>query len=346
MKVLFIGGTGTISAAISRRVLELGWELWLLNRGNRSPESWNAPAGPGKLHQINCDISNEITAEKALAGLDFDVAADFIAYTPDQVERDYRLLKGKTAQYFFISSASAYQKPLASYLVSEGTPLANPYWDYSRQKIACEEFLMKAYREEGFPVTIVRPSHTYDERKVPLGVHGKNGSWQVLKRILEGKPVIIHGDGTSLWTMTHNSDFARAFTGLMGNNRALGESVQITGDETLSWNQIYQCIANALGKPLKAVHVSSEFLARAGPDYDFVGGLTGDKAVSVVFDNTKLKRLVPGFCAQVRFDQGIRETISHILAHPELQLDDSDFDIFCDRVIAAREKALADVIKQ
>nr|AGS53533.1 NAD-dependent epimerase/dehydratase [uncultured bacterium contig00062] len=342
MELLFIGGTGTISAAISRRALELGWELWHLNRGNRSPESWNA--GPGKFHQINCDISNEAEAAGKLSGLEFDLVADFIAFTPDQVQRDYRLFKGKTRQYIFISSASAYQKPLASCYVSEATPLSNPYWEYSRQKIACEEFLLNVYREEGFPITIVRPSHTYDERKVPLGVHGKKGSWQVLKRIIDGKPVIIHGDGTSLWTMTAAPDFARAFTGLAGNIHALGEAVQITSDETICWNQIYQAIADALGKPLKAVHVSSEFLAQAAPDYDYTGGLIGDKAVSVIFDNTKLKRLVPGFSAQIRFDQGIRETINHVLAHPELQVEDHDFDAFCDRVIVARERALKDVL--
>jgi nucleoside-diphosphate-sugar epimerase len=181
----------------------------------------------------------------------------------------------------------------------------------------------------------VRPSHTYDERNVPLGVHGKNGSWQVVKRIQEGKPVIIHGDGTSLWTMTSSADFARAFTGLVGNIHAIGEAVQITSDETLSWNQIYQAIANVLGKPLKAVHITIEFLAQAGPEYDFTGSLTGDKAASVVFDNSKIKRLVPGFYAQIRFDQGIRETIHNILANPNLQKDDPEFDAFCDRVIAA-----------
>jgi nucleoside-diphosphate-sugar epimerase len=233
---------------------------------------------------------------------------------------------------------------LANHKISEGTPLANPYWDYSRQKIACEEFLLKVYREEGFPITIVRPSHTYDECKVPLGVHGTKGSWQVMKRIIDGKTVIIHGDGTSLWTMTSSTDFARAFTGLVGNIHAIGETVQITSDETISWNQIYQSIANALGKPLKAVHVSSEFLAKAGPNYDFTGGLMGDKSVSVVFDNTKIKTLVPDFCAAIRFDQGIRETIAHVLAHPELQAEDPEFDAFCDRVIAAQEKALQEIL--
>jgi nucleoside-diphosphate-sugar epimerase len=350
MKALFIGGTGTISAAVSERVLDLGWELWLLNRGGRSLDAHKSGAqagsgrelagAPGLFHHIQCDISAEKEAAEKLTGLSFDVVADFIAYRPEQVERDYRLFCGKTAQYIFISSASAYQKPLSDYRVSEATPLANPCWDYSRQKIACEEFLMEMYRKDGFPITIVRPSHTYDERKVPLGVHGKNGSWQVLKRIIEEKPVIIHGDGTSLWTMTHAKDFARAFTGIMGNLHAVGEAVQITGDETLTWNQIYAAIAAALGKPLKAVHVASEFLAAAG-DYDFYGGLVGDKANSVVFDNTKLKRLVPGYVSEIRFDQGVRDTIAYILAHPECQIEDSEFDTWCDQVIGALEKTAA-----
>jgi nucleoside-diphosphate-sugar epimerase len=349
MKALFIGGTGTISAAISERVLELGWDLWLLNRGSRSSVGKSSAAGSGEcfkrgnLHHIQCDISDERDAAAKLAGLEFDFVADFIAYTPDQVERDYRLFRGKTAQYAFISSASAYQKPPSDYRISEATPLANPFWDYSRQKIACEEFLTKVYRDEGFPITIVRPSYTYDERKVPLAVFGKNGSWQVLKRIIDGKPVIIHGDGTSLWAMTHARDFARAFTGLMGNIHAIGEAVQITGDEILTWDQIYRIIADALEKPLKAVHVSSEFLAAAG-DFDFLGGLLGDKANSTVFDNTKLKHLVPGYVSEIRFDQGIRETIACILSHPEYQPEDPEFDAWCDKVIAAREKALAAIL--
>ena len=345
MKLLIIGGTGTISAAISRRAIELGWDLWHLNRGNRSRESWNAPAGPGKLNQINCDISNEVEAAEKLKGMEFDAVADFIAFTPDHVERDYRLFKGKTRQYLFTSSASAYQKPLASCYISEATPLSNPLWKYSQEKIACEEFLIKAYREDAFPITIIRPSHTYDERKVPIGVHGKKGSWPVVKRIIDGKPVIIHGDGTSLWTMTAASDFARAYTGLVGNIQAIGEAVQITSDETLSWNQIYKAIADAVGKPLKAVHVSSDFLAEAEPDYDLHGGLMGDKAVSYVFNNAKLKRLVPGFHAQIRVDEGIKKTISHILSHPELQEEDPEFDSFCDRVIAAQERALKEVLE-
>lgn len=203
---------------------------------------------------------------------------------------------------------------------------------------------MKMYREEGFPVTIIRPSHTYDERHVPLGVHGKKGSWQVVKRLLEGKPVIIHGDGTSLWTMTFNTDFAKGFVGLMGNVHAIGETFQITGDETLTWNQIYAAIANALGVELKPYYVPSSFLA-ATSDLDLLGSLIGDKANSVVFDNTKLKQAVPGFHSEVRFDQGIRRTIENVLAHPELQEDDPEFDAYCDKVIAAMEKAKAEILR-
>ncbi|MDR3145012.1 MAG: NAD-dependent epimerase/dehydratase family protein, partial [Treponema sp.] len=318
--------------------LEEGHELYLLNRGSRNSIL------PSGVREIRCDISKEAEAAEKIGGLNFDVVADFIAFTADQVERDYRLFKGKTGQYIFISSASAYQKPLADYRITESTPLANPYWAYSRNKIACEDFLLQKYREEGFPVTIVRPSHTYDERNVPLGVHGKNGSWQVVKRIIDEKQVIIHGDGTSLWTMTANSDFARAFIGLMGNIHAAGESVQITSDETVTWNQVYEAIACALGKPLRAVHISSEFLAACGPQYDYTGGLIGDKANSVVFDNAKLKRLVPGFTARIRFDQGVRHALNHILSHPELQREDPEFDAWCDRVIAAREKAIASLV--
>ena len=266
------------------------------------------------------------------------MVADFIAFVPEQLERDYRLFREKTKQFIYISSASAYQKPLSDYRINEGTPLANPYWEYSRNKIAGEEYLMKLYREEGFPVTIVRPSHTYDERSIPLGAHGEKGSFSVIKRMLEGKPVIIHGDGTSLWTITHNSDFAKGFVGLMGNIHAIGEAVQITSDESVTWNQIYQIIADALHVKLNAVHVASEFLD-ACSDYDFAGSLLGDKANTVVFDNSKLKRLVPGFTATVRADQGIRSTIEYVLSHPECQVEDPEFDDWCDRVIEALEEA-------
>lgn len=288
---------------------------------------------------LQADINDEDRVAELIKDLEFDVVADFIAFVPSQLERDYRLFKDKTKQFIFISSASAYQTPLADYRITEGTPLSNPYWEYSRNKIACEDYLMKQYREHGFPVTIVRPSHTYGDQSVPLGVHGAKGSWQVLKRISEGKPVIIHGDGTSLWTITHNSDFAKGFIGLMGNIHAIGESVHITSDESVTWNQIYEIIAGVLGVKLDAVHVPSEFLA-ACSDQDLRGGLLGDKANTVVFDNSKLKRLVPEFVATTRADQGIRKTIQFILAHPELQTEDPEFDGWCDKVVGALDEAL------
>lgn len=210
--------------------MEQGCELYILNRGTRNGIL------PTSVKQITVDINDEARVAELIKNLDFDVVADFIAFNPSHLERDYRLFKDKTKQFIFVSSASAYQKPLSNYQISEGTPLSNPYWEYSLNKISCEDYLMKMYRENGFPVTIVRPSHTYDERSIPLGVHGNKGSWQVAKRMLEGKPVIIHGDGTSLWTMTHNSDFAKGFIGLIGNAHAIGEAVQITSDETLTWN--------------------------------------------------------------------------------------------------------------
>ena len=330
---LFIGGTGTISAAITRLVAQDDeWQLYLLNRGNRSD------AVPDNVFVFNADIADEAAVAAKLDGLYFDCVCDFIGFEPAQVERDWRLFGGRVGQYMYISSASAYQKPSVDYILTEGTPLANPYWKYSQNKIACEEVLMHHFREDGFPVTIIRPSHTYDERSIPLGVHGRNGSWQVVRRMLEGKPVIVHGDGTSLWTMTHNSDFAKGFTGLMGNPHAIGNVFQITSDETLTWNQIYSCIADALGVEYKPYYVASDFLA-AVSDYDFLGSLTGDKACSVVFDNSKLKRAVPGFKATVRFEQGVRRTIDYVLQHPEYQREDPEFDAWCDRVIDALENA-------
>ncbi len=337
MRALFIGGTGIISSAITQVLHEYGWDLYLLNRGNRND---SLPKGTKIL---KCDINDEKAVSELIKELHFDVVADFIAFTPEHIERDIRLFSGKTSQYIFISSASAYQKPLSHYNITESTPLSNPFWEYSRNKIACEERLMQEYRNNGFPITIVRPSHTYDNRRIPLGVHGSNGSWQVAKRMLEGKPVIIHGDGSSLWTLTHNTDFAKGFIGLMGNIHAIGEAIHITSDESLTWNQIYQIIADALGVELKAVHISSEFLSICGSKYDFNGSLIGDKSNTVVFDNSKLKRLVPGFNATVRFDQGIRLLLDNVLSNPQLQQEDPDFDAWCDKVINAYQGALEQI---
>ena len=304
---------------------------YLLNRGNRN-------AGlPANIKTIVADINNEAEAAKALEGMTFDAVCEFIGFVTPQVERDYRLFAGKTKQYLYISSASAYHKPVRDYRITEATTLANPYWEYSRNKIACEEFLLKMYRENGFPVTIIRPSHTYCEKSVPLGVHGDKGSWQVLKRMLDGKPVILHGDGTSLWTLTHNEDFAKGFIGLIGNPHAIGEAFQITSDESVTWNQIYECIADALGVELKPYYVASDLLDALG-SYDFKGGLIGDKANSVVFDNSKLKKAVPGFVATIRMEQGIRKTVEYMLSHPETQVEDPEFDAWCDKVIDRLEQ--------
>jgi len=333
MKALFIGGTGTISMAITRALAKNpDWELYLLNRGSRLDEI------PSEVNLIKADVNDETEVLKKIEGMKFDCVCDFIGFVPEQLERDYRLFAGRTKQFMYISSASAYNKPCRDYRITEGTALANPYWEYSRNKILCEQFLMEKYEKEGFPVTIVRPSHTYDNRNVPLGVHGKNGSWQVIKRMMEGKPVIIHGDGTSLWTMTWNEDFAKGFIGLMGNPHAIGEAFQITSDETVTWNQIYKAIADALGVELKAYYVPSDFLASVG-NYDFTGSLLGDKANSVVFDNSKLKAAVPGFVCTTRLDQGIKKTIEYCLAHPECQKEDLEFDAFCDKVIYVLEEA-------
>lgn len=341
MRALFIGGTGTISAAIVKQLANIpSWEVWLLNRGNRTGVI------PENVRQIIADINDEAAVAEKIKDFTFDVVCEFIGFHVEDAERDYRLFQGKTKQYIYISSASAYHKPAASYIITEGTTLANPYWQYSRDKIASENFLMQKYREEGFPVTIVRPSHTYDERHIPLGVHGKNGFWQVIKRMMDGKPVIIQGDGTSLWTLTFNSDFAVGFISLMGNRHAIGEAFQITGDETLTWNQIYETIADALGVELKPYYVASEYLAAVGDQYgyDFEGSLIGDKSVSVVFDNGKLKRLAPDMRTQVRFDQGVRIALDYVLSHPEeCQKEDPEFDAWCDRVIAAIEASKAQV---
>ncbi len=333
MKILFIGGTGTISSAITRKLIESGENVYLLNRGNRNDEF------SGKVIHLKVnDVNDEEELKRMIGSHSFDVVCDFIGFKKEQLERDYRVFKGKTGQFMYISSASAYNKPCRDYVITEGTSLANPFWQYSRDKIECEDFLMEMYRKEGFPVTIIRPSHTYCEREVPLGVHGKNGSYQVIKRMLEGKKVIVHGDGTSLWTMTHNSDFAKGFIGLMGNPHAIGEAFQITNDETLTWNQIYETVASALGVEFKPFYVASDFLARCS-DYDFTGSLIGDKANSVVFDNSKLKKAVPGLNMNVRFGEGIKMTVDYVLSHEECQREDPEFDAWCDKVISAIEEA-------
>ena len=328
MKALFIGGTGTISTSITELCVQRGWNVTLLNRGSKP-----VPQG---VRVLRGDIHDEAAVKQLLKDEAFDVAADFIAFTPEDVERDIRLLEGKVNQYLFISSASAYQKPLSSPWITESTPLHNPYWEYSRNKIACEQRLMKEYNEKGFPVTIVRPSHTYCQRSVPVLLHGAKGSFAVLERIRQGKPVIVPGDGLTLWTLTHSRDFAVAFAGLMGNIHAVGQAYQITGDESLTWNQIYEAIGRALGVKPKMVHIASETIVALCPELR--GNLLGDKSNNVLFDNRKIKQAVPEYCATIRFDQGVREAIDYVYSHLECQQPDPEFDQWCDFLAAAYEK--------
>jgi nucleoside-diphosphate-sugar epimerase len=304
MKVLFVGGTGFISAAASRMAIAQGFEVHLLNRATR------LAAMPG-AQMVVADINRPEEARAALQGQHFDAVVDWVAFTADDIERHLDLVRGRTKQYVFISSASAYQKPPEHYLISETTPLINPYWDYARGKIACEERLLLAYRDEGLPVTIVRPSMTYDANlPVALGW----GSYTVADRMLKGLPIVVHGDGTSLWVVTHADDLARGLLGLLGNERALGEAFQITTDEVLTWDRVYRGIAEALGVQANLVHVPSEVIARVVPEQ--AGSLFGDKMWSVAFDNRKIKEFVPGYQATVSFHDGIRRTLDWFAAEP------------------------------
>ena len=339
MKILLIGGSGTISSAVTQKLVSENHQVFVLNRGNNNDRL------PSSVHVLVADMANENYVAEIIKDHFFDAVCEFIAFHPSQIERDIRLFSEKMNQYVFISSASAYHKPSVNPYITEGTTLANPYWQYSRDKIACEEVLWNAYRKNNLPMTIVRPSHTYDERHIPLGVHGKKGFWQVIQRMLENKPVIVQGDGTSLWTLTHNTDFAEGFVGLLGNPKALGEAFHITSDESLTWNQIYQEIAKALHVPLKLYHVTSDFLSAVGKQYDFEGSLIGDKSTTVIFDNSKLKSVVPTFSAKVPFRKGVRLTLEYLEKHPECKVLDAEFDLFCDQVISAEEKAIASLLK-
>lgn len=324
MRVLFIGGTGFISTAVSRLAVSQGIDLYLLNRGNRG-------IGIDGVQSLVADVRDESATRKTLGDLHFDAVVDWVAYTQDDVERDLALFRGRTDQFVFISSASAYQKPPADYLITESTPLYNPYWEYSQNKIACEMRLMQAYRDDGFPVTIVRPSLTYDPN-FPIALGGW-GCYTVAHRIKRGKPIIIHGDGSSLWVVTHAEDFARGFVGLLGNMRALGQAFHITTDEVLTWDQIYLEIAGALGVEASVVHIASEFIAKVAPDKR--GSLLGDKTWSVVFDNSKIKRFVPSFRAVIPYREGIRRTLDWFHEDERRQRVDNDVDAELDRILEA-----------
>ena len=320
MKILLIGGTGRISMSITDRLIKEGHEVWLFNRGSKRVEGAMLLQG---------DINDEEKAASLLKNLYFDSITNFINYRPDDIKRDIRLFTDKTNQYIFISTASAYQKPPVYHIITESTPLYNPFWDYSRQKIACEDVLINEYRNNNFPITIVRPSHTYENTSLPVAIHG-GSPWQVAKRMLENKPVIVPGDGLTLWTLTHSIDFAKGFAGLIGNIRTIGEAYHITSDECLTWNTIYNEIGNALGVKAKLCHIPSDYIAKKNPK--FAGSLLGDKSNNAIFDNSKIKRVVPNFICDIPFRQGVKSTINHLLEHKSLQKEDLEFDKFTEEI--------------
>lgn len=327
MKVLFIGGTGNISTSVSKLAIEQGIDLYLLNRGERKVEIDGAKTITGNIY-------DKESVKKALADHTWDVVVNWIAFIPEHVKNDLELFRGKTKQYIFISSASVYQKPPSFPVITESTPLSNPFWQYSRDKIDCEELLVKAYQQEGFPVTIVRPSHTYDTT-IPVTIGGWT-EYTIIDRMKKGQKVIIQGDGTSLWTLTHAEDFAKGFNGLLGNQRSIGHPVHITSDEVLTWNQIYESVANAAGAELNAVHIASDFITKVAPGEK--DGLWGDKSHCAVFDNSKIKSLVPGFTATIPFSEGIKRTLAWFEADPKRMVINPETNAMMDKIIAEYER--------
>jgi nucleoside-diphosphate-sugar epimerase len=323
LTVLFIGGTGIISSACGELAARRGIDLTILNRGTTSHRP--VPAG---AEVLAADIRDPASVRSALGDREFDVVVDFVAFTTEHVQTDLDLFAGRTGQYVFISSASAYQTPPGRLPILESTPLRNPHWEYSRNKIACEDLLVSAYRERGFPATIVRPSHTYDRTAIPL-----MGGWTDIHRMRQGQPVVVHGDGTSLWALTHHADFAKAFVGLLGQPKAVGESFHITSDEVLTWNEIYTALAVAAGVQPRLVHVATETIMAAEPNLE--GPLLGDKAHSVIFDNAKVKALVPDYVATIPFAIGSREIIDWYDANPDRQVVNEGLNATFDKLVAA-----------
>ncbi|MGE5374925.1 MAG: SDR family oxidoreductase [Bacteroidota bacterium] len=333
MKLLFIGGTGLISSACSDLAVASGHELFILNRSI----SRKYPAPKGSV-LLQADIyADEAHLAALLDGNRFDAVVDFIAYTLEDIERDLRLLRGRTDQFVFISSASAYQKPVQNYLITEETPLENPYWEYSQNKIDCENRLMQAYRQEGFPATIIRPSLTYGLAQIPFAVGSWQHPWTVIDRMQQGKKVIVPGDGTSLWIMTWNADFARGMAGLLGNEKAIGEAFQITSDQVLSWDQIYLEAYKALGLAPNLIHIPSELIAEFWPHA--TGSLIGDKSNSVVFDNSKIRRFVPDYACDVDWSEGLRLALAWFDAHPEYKTLDHELNSIWDGLIDSYQRA-------
>jgi nucleoside-diphosphate-sugar epimerase len=320
LRVLFIGGSGIISSACSQLAVQRGIDLSALNRGS----SRLRPL-PEEVTVLLADVRDRASVAEALGERKFDVVVNWVAFRPDHVEADLERFRGRVGQYVFISSASAYQTPPARVPVTESTPLHNPYWQYSRDKIACEERLIRAYREDGFPVTIVRPSHTYDKTSVPF-----RGRWTVVDRMRQGKPVVVQGDGTSLWTLTHSDDFAKGFVPLLGSTRVLGEAFHITSDDVLTWNQITTILANAAGVEPDMVHVPSDVIATADPAWG--DALLGDSAHSMIFDNSKLRTVVPDYVATITLEQAAREIVDWHDEDPSRQQVDTGLDAVMDQL--------------
>ncbi len=337
MKVLFVGGTGLISGACTQLALERGIDLFLLNRGRDPGRARGATV-------LVADARDEAATVRAIGSRQFDAVVDWIAFTPDDIERDIRLFGGRTGQFVFISSASAYRKPLADWLIREDSPLANPFWEYARNKIACEERLLGAFREDGFPITIVRPSLTYGDTQVPLPVNSWTLPFTAIARLRQGKALIVPGDGTSLWTITHNSDFALGFLGLLGRPQAIGHAFNVMSDEVLTWDEIYRQVSSAAGVEPRIIHVASDFIAACMPEMR--GTLLGDKSVSAVFDTTKLRRFVPDFRPAMPFAEGIRRTLAWFDADVARQQVDVELDARWDRLIAAYERGLATAVDE
>ncbi len=318
LRVLFIGGTGIISSASVRLAVERGIDLTVLNRGVGTQRPL-----PDGVEVLRADVRDPAAVRAAIGDREFDAVVDWVAFTPEHVAADVEVFAGRTGQYVFISSASAYQTPPERLPVTESTPLRNPYWAYSRDKIACEDLLVQAYREDGFPATIVRPSHTYDQTLVPL-----DGGWTAVERMRRGKAVVVHGDGTSLWTLTHHEDFARGFVPLLGHPRTIGEAFHITSDDVLTWDQVVRALGRAAGVEPRIVHVPSDAIAAVDPEWG--AGLLGDKAHSMVFDTTKLRRLVPDFAATIPFERGAREIVDWHDADPARRRVDARLDALMD----------------
>jgi nucleoside-diphosphate-sugar epimerase len=328
-RILFIGGTGTISTAVTELLSREGADLYLFNRGNKTER---VPRG---VKLINGDIRDIETAEKVLKDFEFDIVADWVAYNPEHILNDIGLFGKNLKQYIFISSASAYEKPPSHYLIKETTPLSNPYSKYAREKAACEKVLMDEYNNNNFPCTIIRPSYTY-YRSIPFILNSKTHPWTIIDRMLKGKKIIVPGDGTSLWTLTHAVDFAKGFAGLLGNERAIGEVFHITSDEVLTWDKITDAIADAAGINPDIIHIPSDFICYYEPEY--IAGLMGDKAVSVVFDNSKIKNFVPRFSADILFKDGIKHSIEWFKSNPALCSVDDGFNKLCDEIIFSYER--------